>query len=55
MVDSIMVVGALTLALCDRCDLKATQTNVQHCLIQELMFYEFECHGSNQKHLLCKR
>ncbi len=44
MVGSIVVVGALTCCalLHSMCDLKVTQMNMQHNLIQELMLYEFE-------------
>ena len=42
-VGSIVVVSVLTCALFHSvCILKATQINVQHSLIQELMLYKFE-------------
>ena len=43
-VGSIVVVGALTCCalLHSICDLKATQMNVPHSLIQKLMLYKFK-------------
>ena len=49
-VDSVVIVSTLTLCvlLHSRLDLKAPQMNVQHCLVQELVLYEFEL-GHNTK------
>ena len=51
MVDSIMVVGALTLRglLHSMWDLKAAHMNAQRTLIREVMFYEFELSHNTSK------
>ena len=44
LVGSIMVVGVLTRSalLHSMCDLKTTQMNMHHSLIQELIYYKFK-------------
>ena len=43
-VSNIVVVGVLTLSALRHSDLKAAQMNMQHCLIQELMLYDYKLH-----------
>ena len=56
MVGSIVVVGVLTCTMLhSMCNLKATQMNMQHNLIQELMLYKFQlgCIGAEATKNTC--